>query len=61
MYISVFYLPLVILKMVYEVIGTKRSKKRYQMPDMRLLDDDRKKLGLQTMISMIEEKLSKSF
>ena len=31
------------------------------MPDMRLLDDDRKKLCLQTMISMIEEKLSKSF
>ena len=47
--------------MVYEVIGTRRSKKRYQMPDMRLLDDDRKKLGLQTMISMTEEKLSKNF
>ena len=31
------------------------------MPDMRLLDDDRKKLGLQTMISMTEEKLSKNF
>ena len=42
--------------MAYEVIGTRRVKKRYQMPHMRLLDD-RKKIGLQTMISMIEEKL----
>ena len=31
------------------------------MPDMRLLDDDRKNQVYKTMISMIEEKLSKSF
>ena len=28
--------------MAYEVIGTRRVKKRYQMPHMRLLDDRKK-------------------
>ena len=40
--------------MAYEVIGTRRIKK---IPHTRLLDDRKKKIGLQTMISMIEEKL----
>ena len=47
--------------MAYGVIETRRGKKRYQMPHMRLLDGDRKKLGFQTMIRMTEEKLSKGF
>ena len=38
-----FYLLLVILKMAYEVIGTRRGKKCDHMPHVKLLDDDRKK------------------